>query len=297
MVIAATGVLHHPRYPDIDGIDNFAGAVFHSARWDPDVQLDGARIGIIGTGSTAVQMVTAVVDRVDRLSLFQRTAQWVMPQENPAYPDERREAWRDDPDGLARTRQELSDMFDLFSNAVVDVESAEIKMIEQACLANLEDNVHDPLLRESLRPDYRAACKRLIISPDFYDGDPDARMPNWSPMPSSGSRRTVSAPGTAGSTNSTSSSWPPGSRPTPSCDRWRSSGGTAITLDRGLDPAPGGLPLDLDPRLPQLLHAERPERSGRELLADRGGRAPVRLHHATGRTSPVGRVPRGLRHP
>jgi len=168
VVIAATGVLHHPRYPDIEGIDRFGGAIFHSARWDPDVRLDGARIGIIGTGSTAVQMVTAVVDRVAHLSLFQRTAQWVMPQENPAYPDERREAWKDDPDTLARTRQELSDMFDLFSNAVVDVESAEIKMIEQACLANLEGSVDDPFLREKLRPDYRAACKRLIISPDFY---------------------------------------------------------------------------------------------------------------------------------
>ena len=91
-----------------------------------------------------------------------------MPHENPAYSEDQREAWRADPDRLAGTRQELSDMFDVFSNAVVDSESPEIKMIEQACLANLEDNVHDPVLRERLRPDYRAACKRLVISPDFY---------------------------------------------------------------------------------------------------------------------------------
>ncbi len=168
VVIAATGVLHHPRYPEIDGMDTFAGAMFHSARWDHGVQLEGARVGIIGTGSTAVQIVSGIVDRVAHLSLFQRTAQWVMPNENPSYSDEQRQTWRDDPDGLARTRQELSDMFDLFSNAVVDAESAEIKMIEQACLANLEDSVSDPVLRERLRPDYRAACKRLIISPDFY---------------------------------------------------------------------------------------------------------------------------------
>ncbi|HEY5011901.1 MAG TPA: NAD(P)/FAD-dependent oxidoreductase, partial [Acidimicrobiia bacterium] len=61
-----------------------------------------------------------------------------------------------------------SDMFDVFANAVIDSDSAEIKMIEQACLANLENNVADPELRERLRPEYRAACKRLIISPDFY---------------------------------------------------------------------------------------------------------------------------------
>ena len=64
VVIAATGVLHHPKYPDIEGLDSFAGAMFHSARWDHDVPLDGARVGVIGTGSTAVQIVGAIVDRV-----------------------------------------------------------------------------------------------------------------------------------------------------------------------------------------------------------------------------------------
>ncbi|MDP9334790.1 MAG: NAD(P)/FAD-dependent oxidoreductase [Actinomycetota bacterium] len=169
VVVAATGVLHHPKYPDIDGLDTFDGAMFHSARWDHGVPLDGARVGIIGTGSTAVQIASAIVDRVAKLSLFQRTAQWVMPQENPAYSYEERAAFREHPEKLAGLHQNLSDMFDVFANAVVDSESAEIKMIEQACLANLENNVHDPELRERLRPDYRAACKRLIISPDFYD--------------------------------------------------------------------------------------------------------------------------------
>jgi cation diffusion facilitator CzcD-associated flavoprotein CzcO len=168
VVIAATGVLHHPRYPEIEGLDTFDGAMFHSARWDHGVNVDGARLGVVGTGSTAVQIVSAVVDRVARLSLFQRTAQWVMPQDNPVYSDDERTAWRADPEMLGASYQRLSDMFDLFANAVVDTESAEIRYIEQACLANLEKNVHDPALRENLRPDYRAACKRLIISPDFY---------------------------------------------------------------------------------------------------------------------------------
>jgi cation diffusion facilitator CzcD-associated flavoprotein CzcO len=142
--------------------------MFHSSRWDHGVRLDAARVGIIGTGSTAVQIVSSIVDRVAELTLFQRTAQWVMPQENPAYSDEERADLREHPDKLAARHQGLSDMFDLFANAVVDAESPEIKMIEQACLANLETNVRDPELREKLRPDYRPACKRLIISPDFY---------------------------------------------------------------------------------------------------------------------------------
>ena len=58
-VIAATGVLHHPAYPDIEGLDSFEGTTFHSARWNHDVPLAGKRVGVIGTGSTAIQIVGA----------------------------------------------------------------------------------------------------------------------------------------------------------------------------------------------------------------------------------------------
>ncbi|MGH9078657.1 MAG: flavin-containing monooxygenase [Acidimicrobiales bacterium] len=169
VVLAATGVLHHPRYPAIEGAESFEGAMFHSSQWDHDVPLDGSRVGIIGTGSTAIQIASGIVDRVGALSMFQRTAQWIMPQENPAYTGEERADLRSHPEQLRDLHQGLSDLFDIFANAVVDTDSPELEMIEQACLANLEQNVHDPDLRQRLRPDYRAACKRLILSPDFYD--------------------------------------------------------------------------------------------------------------------------------
>jgi cation diffusion facilitator CzcD-associated flavoprotein CzcO len=170
VVIAATGVLHQPSVPDIDGIDDFAGAIFHSARWDHDVALDGARVGVIGTGSTAIQITSAVVDRAEHFSLFQRTAQWVLPSENPAYTDEEKEEFRSDPQALEELHGQISEIFaEGFSNAVVDAESPIMKMIEQACSDNLEQSVTDPDLRDRLRPDYVAACKRLIISPDFYE--------------------------------------------------------------------------------------------------------------------------------
>jgi cation diffusion facilitator CzcD-associated flavoprotein CzcO len=169
VVIAATGVLHHPNLPAIPGLDAFAGARFHSARWDHAVPVDGRRIGIIGTGSTAVQMVSALVDRVARLTLFQRTPQWIAPQENPPYDAEQRAVFRRDPAELRGLRDQLSALFaESFSNAVVDANSPQMQALAEICLANLETNVHDPALRERLRPSYRAACKRLIISPDFY---------------------------------------------------------------------------------------------------------------------------------
>ena len=92
-----------------------------------------------------------------------------MPQENPAYSDEEKQAFRQDPEHLAGLHAQLSQMFGVFANSVVDAESPGMKMIEEACRANLETSVRDPELRERLRPDYRAACKRLIISPDFYE--------------------------------------------------------------------------------------------------------------------------------
>ncbi|MDQ6852834.1 MAG: NAD(P)/FAD-dependent oxidoreductase [Actinomycetota bacterium] len=178
VVIAATGVLHHPKHPEIAGLDEFKGAMFHSSRWDHDVPLDGARVGIIGTGSTAVQMVSALVDRVAELSLFQRTAQWVLQQDNPPYTDEQREDFRQDPARLTELRSQLTQFFDMFANAIVDAESPEMQMVAEACRMNLDDNVRDPELRERLRPDYQAACKRLIISPDFYDAiqQPNAEL-------------------------------------------------------------------------------------------------------------------------
>lgn len=170
VVIAATGVLHHPKYPEIDGLDSFGGPAFHSARWDHSVSLGGKRVGIIGTGSTAVQIVSAIVDEVDKLSLFQRTAQWILPQANPEYTEEEKAAFRREPDLMEELHDNLSKLFaDGFANAVVNAESPQMKWLEEACRANLEQNVPDPVLREKLRPDYRAACKRLIVSPDFYD--------------------------------------------------------------------------------------------------------------------------------
>jgi cation diffusion facilitator CzcD-associated flavoprotein CzcO len=168
-VIAATGVLHHPNIPEIPGLHDFGGALFHSARWNHAVPLEGKRVGVVGTGSSAVQIVSAVVDRVRELALFQRTPQWIMPQENPAYSEEEKAAFRTDPATMEQLRADLSRLFaEGFSNAVVDADSPQMKMIQDMCRANLEENVADSELREKLRPNYRAACKRLVISPDFY---------------------------------------------------------------------------------------------------------------------------------
>ncbi|MEY4576235.1 MAG: hypothetical protein RL701_938 [Pseudomonadota bacterium] len=168
VLIAATGVTHHPRLPDIAGSSTFARAAFHSARWDHSVPLDGQRVGIIGTGSTAVQLVAALSSRVGKLSLFQRTPQWIMPIENAPFSDDRKALFRERPEKLSALRAELERRFtEGFSHAVIDVNSPQLQVIEDTCRAHLEQIV-DPVLRAQLRPDYRAACKRLVLSGDFY---------------------------------------------------------------------------------------------------------------------------------
>ncbi len=178
-VIAATGVLHHPSIPDIEGLDRFEGALFHSARWDHQVPLDGRRVGVVGTGSSAIQIVSALVDLVAELVLFQRTAQWIMPVENPAYSEQERERFRQRPEAMQEVREQISRAFtEGFANVLVDAESPLLQGIHDACVANLETQVTDPVLREKLRPDYRATCKRLVMSEDFYAAiqRPQARL-------------------------------------------------------------------------------------------------------------------------
>ena len=169
-VICATGVLHHPHEPEIPGLETFAGAAFHSARWNHDVRLEDKRIGIIGTGSTAVQITGALVDRVAHLALFQRTAQWIFPQDNPAYSDAEKQSFRERPDDMRDMYQFLSKAFaETFSSAVVGANPEQLALIEDTCRRNLEDNVADPQLLRKLTPDYQAACKRLIVSGNFYE--------------------------------------------------------------------------------------------------------------------------------
>jgi len=169
-VIAATGVLHHPRQPDFEGLEDFAGAAFHSARWDHDVPIAGRRVGVVGTGSSAIQIVSAVVDEVAELHLFQRTPQWIMPVENPPYDEEHKARFREHPEEMATIREQVSRGFiDGFANVLGDADSPALRWIHDACEQNLEQSVADPELRERLRPTYRAACKRLVMSDGFYD--------------------------------------------------------------------------------------------------------------------------------
>ena len=85
MLVAGLGPLTEPRIPDLPGLDRFAGAAFHSARWDHGHDLRGERVAAIGAGASAIQFVPAIQPEVARLHVFQRTAPWVMPHMWPDW--------------------------------------------------------------------------------------------------------------------------------------------------------------------------------------------------------------------
>jgi cation diffusion facilitator CzcD-associated flavoprotein CzcO len=165
-LVSATGILHHPRYPAIEGLDEFAGPVFHSARWDHSVGVRGKRVAVIGTGSTGVQIVCGLAGEAGRVELFQRSAQWILPLPNPAYSGVTKALQRAVPALAGLTYRGYRDVFEFFAKALVKP-GWRRRLVSAACRANLR-TVRDPGLRRALTPDYQPMCKRLVVSSRFY---------------------------------------------------------------------------------------------------------------------------------
>jgi cation diffusion facilitator CzcD-associated flavoprotein CzcO len=173
VLIDATGPLHIKNTPEIAGIESFEGAIFHSAAWDHDVPLEGKRIGVIGNGSTGVQMMTPLSEVAEQLTLFQRTAQWIYPIGNKPY-SESEIAWKKRLPLLAQiTRYYYKRIFELSSGAVTK-EGWLRRRLNRGCREHLA-TVHDDALRAKLTPDYEPGCKRLILNTSFY---PTMQKPN-----------------------------------------------------------------------------------------------------------------------
>jgi cyclohexanone monooxygenase len=168
IIISATGILHKPVFPEIEGLDSFEGVCFHSARWDHSVDLSGKRVGIIGTGSTAAQIIGEITDKVGQMVVFQRTPQWMVPLPQKRYSNGWKSVLKVLP-FLQRLAYYIYFQAGLrtFGAATVGDKKMQ-RRISKSCRDNLEEHVADPELRAKLMPDYQAACKRLIFCSDFY---------------------------------------------------------------------------------------------------------------------------------
>ena len=173
VLVAATGPLSAPAMPDVPGLERFEGGAFHSAQWDHDCELRGARVAVVGTGASAIQFIPEIQKQVARLVVFQRTPAWVIPRPDAPIPEWRRRLYARSP----LVQRAVRFLIYLYREAwiVVFRHPAVMARFERAALRFLERSVADPALRAKLTPRYAMGCKRLLLSNEYY---PALTQPN-----------------------------------------------------------------------------------------------------------------------
>lgn len=167
VLVLTCGRLTEPTIPRIAGLETFPGPLFHSARWDHSADLAGARVGIVGTGASAIQIVPELARTADHITLFQRTPAWIVPRGGDAYSDADRARFAATPQALEALRADLyAEGEARFASRAGDSDAA--AEAEAVARAHLERQVPDPVLRAALTPDYAFGCKRVLLSDDFY---------------------------------------------------------------------------------------------------------------------------------
>ncbi|MFE3194820.1 flavin-containing monooxygenase [Nocardia sp. NPDC059240] len=169
-LINASGVLTQPKRPDIPGVDEFAGLTMHTARWDHTRDLAGRRVGIIGTGASAVQLIPSLAPNVEHLTVFQRTPIWCLPKPDFALSDRARRALRYIPGvrGLARWASQgfVEVTFPLAGHYFTAIPGS--GSLESLARAYIHSRVDDPVVRDKLTPRYAPGCKRPSFHNDYY---------------------------------------------------------------------------------------------------------------------------------
>jgi len=165
--ISACGQLSQPAMPNLKGMENFTGKVMHSARWDHDYNLQGKTVAVIGTGASAIQFVPEVAKQVNHMTVFQRSAPFIIPKPDRAYT------------GLTHSLLKNLPLFQKLSRLSVYIKheirllgftwlQAMMPLAEAQAKRYMKKTIKDPVLREKLTPDYRIGCKRILISNNYY---------------------------------------------------------------------------------------------------------------------------------
>jgi cation diffusion facilitator CzcD-associated flavoprotein CzcO len=167
IVISGSGGLSEPKLPEIEGIEEFQGEIFHSARWNHDYDLTGKRVAVIGTGASAIQIVPEIADKVAHLDVYQRTAPWVIPRNDRRYTGAERFAFKHLPLVQKVYRTAIYWGRELYVPAFT-LEPRLAAPAKAAALANIRKGISDPALRKAVTPDYQIGCKRILISNTYY---------------------------------------------------------------------------------------------------------------------------------
>ena len=167
-VVSAVGLLNLPRYPDWPGLEDFEGVRFHTSRWESQHDLAGKRVAVVGTGSTAIQVVPALAPIVGELTVYQREPGWIEPKSERAFTPFERWLY-----GRVPLAQRIHRYW-LWAKANrrfkgYDKGSEMQERMRAVCTSFIDRTVQDPVTRAALTPDYAWGCKRPIVATTYYD--------------------------------------------------------------------------------------------------------------------------------
>jgi cation diffusion facilitator CzcD-associated flavoprotein CzcO len=166
ILVAATGALSEPSLASLPGAERFEGPLFHSAQWRHDVPLRGARVALLGTGASAIQIAPEIAPEVAELTIYQRTPAWILPHPDRPIGARERALYRSLPIAQRAVRGAVA----LSREALVlGFRHPPLgRPGEWLARRHLERQVADGALREALRPSYRLGCKRILVSNRYY---------------------------------------------------------------------------------------------------------------------------------
>lgn len=167
-VVSAVGGLVKPGLPAIEGRETFRGKTMHTARWDGAYALRGKRVGVIGTGASAVQVIPAIADEVAAMTVFQRTPAWVVPKLDGPIDTRAQRIFRKHPRVQRAVRNATFFGSEALLAPALILDSPLTKVLEAVARGHLARQIPDPGLRRALTPSFRIGCKRLLISSDYY---------------------------------------------------------------------------------------------------------------------------------
>jgi cation diffusion facilitator CzcD-associated flavoprotein CzcO len=177
VLVPAVGQLTRPSMPVLPGAELFRGSALHTARWDPQVPIDGRRIAVVGTGASAIQLVPAIADRAGRVTVFQRTAAWTLPKPDRRYGAVRRAAYHRMPALMRLPRAGVWAM-SVFTGLAITGNRGAQAFLRGVSGLQRRWQARDPQLRAKTTPDEPMGCKRVLFTSDWLPtlGRPDVDL-------------------------------------------------------------------------------------------------------------------------
>ncbi|WP_298775947.1 NAD(P)/FAD-dependent oxidoreductase [uncultured Shewanella sp.] len=179
-IFCSTGILHHPKFPDIPNKENFAGKSMHTSQWDHSISLSGKRIGIIGTGSSAVQLAPELIKLPHtQITVFQRTPAWMFGIKNKTYSEKKKHHIRSHPNQIKWINKALLYLFAKLTTALTKntfIHQKIIQFLTYQSTAFIKKTIHNKQLQKKLIPNYKLGCKRIVINSTFYKALNDANV-------------------------------------------------------------------------------------------------------------------------